>query len=154
MFHQRFLIHAVAVLCCTGMSPAQEQSLKKRDVPKAVLAAFQQSYPRVTIKGYAKETDNGTVVYEVESVEGCIHRDVTYTADGSIVTTEESLAYTELPEPIRDAMTKEYPKAKISVCEKITKGLTTQFELIVQSGKRKNELVFNADGSLEKNEKK
>lgn len=157
MSYRRFLTAfalLVAVMCFANTSPAQEQSLKKKDVPKAILAAFQQSYPKATIKGYAKETDEGTVVYEIESMEGNIHRDVTYTADGTVATIEESLPYAELPEPVRNAVTKEYPKAKVSMCEKVTNGSTTQYELVVRSGKQKNELVYNADGSLVTKEKK
>ncbi len=156
MSHNKSVVIALLIAggCFSDAGFAQEQPVKKKDVPKIVLATFQQSYPKATIKGYAKETDEGTVVYEIESMEGTVHRDVTYTADGNVASVEESLAYSELPESIRDAMTREYPNAKVSMCEKVTKGTVTKFELVVQSGIQKSELVFNADGSLEKTEKK
>ena len=133
---------------------AQEQSLKRADVPKAILDAFRTSYPRAAIKGYSKETDHGTVVFEVESVEGKTHRDVSYTAGGSVVSVEESLGYKDVPQPVRDAVARDYPKSKVRSCEKVIKGPTTQFELLVQSGKQKRELVFNADGTLAEKEEK
>ncbi len=157
MTHKQSLIITallIAVGCFSGAGLAQEQPVKKKDVPKIVLATFQQSYPKATIKGYAKETDEGTVVYEIESMEGTVHRDVTYTADGSVATIEESLPYADLPELVRNAVTKDYPKAKVSMCEKVTKGSTIQYELVVRSGKQKNELVYNTDGSLVTKEKK
>lgn len=157
MTHRLFLftvtLLAAMILVATMCFP-QEQSLKKKDVPKAIMTAFKTSYPKATIKGYSKETDQGTVVYEVESVEGTTHRDITYTADGAVVSFEESLAYKDLPQPVRDALMKEYPKAKVSICEKVIKGSTTQFELLVKSGKQKLELVYNADGTLAEKEKK
>ena len=144
----------VALLVSAGTAGSQEQSIKKKDIPQAILDAFHKSYPNAAIKGYSRETDKGNVVYEIESLEGKIHRDISYAADGSLVSTEESLAYAELPEPVRNAIEKDYPKAKVSICEKVVKGGTTNFELLVRSGKQKQELVFNADGTLVKQEKK
>ena len=157
MTHRLFLIAVTmlaAMIVVTATCFPQEQSLKKKDVPKAILDAFKTSYPKATIKEYSKEIEKGTVVYEVESVEGTTHRDISYTADGAVVSVEESLPYKELPQVVRDALTKEYPKAKVSICEKVIKGSTTQFELLVKSGKQKLELVYNADGTLAEKEKK
>jgi hypothetical protein len=144
----------VAVICISAICFPQEQSLKKKNVPKAILDAFQASYPKATLKGYSKEKDKETVVYEVESVEGKIHRDVSYTVDGAVISVEESLPYDKVPQPVRDALLKEYPKAKVSMCEKVTKGETIQYELLVRSGKQKYELVFNTDGTIVEKEKK
>jgi hypothetical protein len=118
------------------------------------LDAFRKSYPKATVKGYSKETDDVKVVYEVESIEGKKHRDISYTFDGSVITIEESLAYTDIPALIRDVITKDYPKAKVFTCEKVMEGSITQFELLIQMGKKKQELVFNTDGSLVEKEKK
>jgi len=133
---------------------AQEQSIKRKDVPKTILAAFEKTYPKAKIKGYAKEVEEGKTVYEVESVEGTVHRDITYVADGSIVSIEESLPVNKLPDVIRSAAEKQYPKSKISSCEKVTKGTIMQYELVVTTGKQKHELVLNPDGTVAKTEKK
>ena len=133
---------------------AQEHPIKRKDVPKAVLDAFQKSYPKAQIKGYAKEVEQETVLYEVESVEGKVHRDITYLADGTLHTIEETLPFSELPEPVQASVHKEYPKGKVSLCEKLIKGSTIQFELVVTTGKQKYELVLNPDGTVEKTEKK
>lgn len=133
---------------------AQEQSIKRKDVPKAILAAFEKTYSKATIKGYAKEVDDGKTVYEVESVEGTVHRDITYMADGSVVSIEESLPVSELSDVIRNAAEKQYPGSKISGCEKVTKICIMQYELVVTAGKQKHELVLNPDGTIAKVEKK
>ena len=143
----------VASVFLAGTSLAQELSLKKKDVPKAILDAFHKSYPNATIKGYSKETDSGLVSFEIESVEGKTHRDLSYRADGSVVSIEESLPFSDLPEAIRNALKKDYPKAKVSLCEKVVEHGTTTFELVVLSGKHKKELVFNGDGTIVKEEK-
>jgi hypothetical protein len=149
---------AVVLICAMVLlateSPAQEQSIQKKDVPAAILETFQKSYPKAAIKGCSKEMEQGNMTYEIESVEGKVHRDVTFSADGSLISIEESLPYAQLPEPVRNAITKEYPKAKVSLCERVIKGDATQFEVLVVSGKQKYELVLSADGTIVKTEKK
>ena len=154
MKHFIALAIAFSIIVFSATCLSQEQSLKKKDVPKVILDTFHKSYPKADIKGYSKESENGNLSYEIESLEGKTHRDVSYSADGSVVSVEESMVFSDLPEPIRDAIKKDYPKAKVSMCEKVVEGNTTTFELVVRSGRQKYELVFNAEGTLLKQEKK
>jgi hypothetical protein len=66
---------------------------KEKGCSKSSFGSIQNSYPKATIKGYSKETDNEKVVYEVESIERKKHRNISYTSDGRVVTIEESIAY-------------------------------------------------------------
>ncbi|RPH38057.1 hypothetical protein EHM92_01070 [bacterium] len=144
----------IALACAYSTGQSQDQSVQRKDVPPKVLEAFQTSYPRAAIKGYSKEIVHDTVSYEIESVEGKIRRDITYRADGSLVVIEESIPFVDLPEPVRSAIAKGYPKAKVNQCEKIIEGSTTQFEVQLASGKEKLEVVYNADGAVVRKEKK
>jgi len=148
------LILIIAMAIPPGMSFSQEQSLKKKDVPKAIMGAFEKSYPKATIKGFSKETGKDKVVYEIESTEGDLHRDVSYAVDGSVVSVEESMSFKDLPEPVRSAFAQKYPKAKVISCEKVSEGSATQFELLLRAGKKKYEVVFNADGSIAEKEER
>ena len=147
------VLSCIIVLQATAGS-AQEQSIQKKDMPAAVLEVFQKSYPKAIIKGYSKEMERDNLTYEIESVEGKVHRDVTYSADGSLISVEESLPYSQLPEPVRTAIAKEYPKSKVSLCERVMKGDARQFEVLIASGKQKYELVLSGDGTIVKTEKK
>lgn len=40
---------------------AQEVKLKKRQVPRAVISAFESAYPQATIRGFAREKEKGKV---------------------------------------------------------------------------------------------
>lgn len=132
----------------------QEQSVKKNNVPKPILEAFQKAYPKATIKGFSKETDQGKLIYEVESIEGRVSRDISYTADGTVITIEERLPVDELPSAVKSSLAKEFPKVKVSKAEKITKGSTTQYELLLGLGREKHEVVFDGGGTIIRNEKK
>ena len=149
-----FVFVSLILTLLTGSMCAQEQTAWKKDIPKAVLDAFKKSYPNASIQGYSKETENNTVLYEVESTEGTIHRDITYKSDGSLVTIEESFPFEELPEAVRNTIEKKYPKAKIEICEKVTEGSVSRFELLLTWEKKKLEVVLNPDGTVVKTEEK
>ncbi|MBS4029251.1 MAG: PepSY-like domain-containing protein [Ignavibacteriales bacterium] len=131
-----------------------EQTLKKKDVPKAVLQAFAKTYPKATTMGYSKENEGKTIAYEVESKEGTVTRDILYDAKGNVLEVEESVTKDELPQAIRDVIAKDYAKATIEKCEKLTKGEMTQFEIHVTSGKKTSEVLFDSNGKLVEKPKK
>jgi uncharacterized cupredoxin-like copper-binding protein len=142
------LFFALPLLAQKTEKVDEEQTVKRAEVPQNILTAFEKSYPNAKIKGYSKETDEGKVVYEIESKEGKIARDVTYAADGNLVSVEESMLFRQLPKPVQAAMKKEFPKSKTVKCEKILKGSVTQYELVIRSGKKQQEVVFDADGKV------
>ena len=158
MIKSRF-ISAVAILgslllLSTRLIP-QEQSITKKDVPKAVLAAFEKFFPKAHLKGFSKEMDEGRTLFEIESVEGKVNRDVTYTADGTLVSVEETVPVSEFPNSVRTALAKDFPKARISKSEKITKGQTVQYEVVLAVGEKHFEVVYDSSGKVvEKEETK
>jgi uncharacterized membrane protein YkoI len=145
------MLFLALLVCAAGaFSLPQEKEIKKGAVPKAVLSAFAKAYPNAKANEYATETENGKTVYEIESTEGKTKRDITYSADGTLMVTEETVAMGDLPEAVRASLKKDYAKATITRCEKVTEGSTTTYEVAMKSGKKKSEVVFNADGSVVK----
>ncbi len=126
----------------------KEEQITKQEVPAAVLAAFEKAYPKVEIKGYTREEKDGKTVYEVESMERKIHRDVTYFEDGTLYLVEEVVAAKSLPEAVRQTVKKEHPKGKIELAEKITEGATVSYEVVVAAGKKKFEVKLDASGKV------
>ena len=126
----------------------KEKQLAKNDVPAAVLSAFEKAYPKAVVKGYSQEEKDGKTVYEVESLEGKTHRDVSYLADGSLVVTEEVVAAKNLPAAVRQAVIKGHPKGKIALAEKITEGKTIEYEVVVADGKTKIEIKLDVSGKV------
>ena len=61
---------------------AEEHAVKEKDVPPAALAAVAKKYPGARRLGYAKETENGATVYEVQILDGKVKIDVDVTAEG------------------------------------------------------------------------
>jgi hypothetical protein len=148
------LFSLCAILALTFVTSAQEQSVKRSQVPKAILEAFAKAYPNATMKGFSKETENKQTVYEVESVEGKTSRDITYAADGTVISLEESMPFSALPATVQATFKKEFAKAEIRTCEKVVEQGTTKYELLVITGSAREEVVLGADGAILAREKK
>jgi uncharacterized membrane protein YkoI len=129
---------------------AQEKKIQKKDVPPAVLSAFTRAYPKAVIKGTSTEKEEGKTCYEIESVEGTTTRDILYSADGTVVETEEGLALSDLPEAVAKSAAKEFPGAKITRAERSTHGDKVAYELRIMTGKKAKEVVFDVNGAVVK----
>lgn len=147
----RLSLAAALLSSLSLLSQAQEVKLNKRQVPAAVLAAFNSTYPHATIRGYNREKENGNVYYEVESVEGETTRDVLYHRDGTVAEIEESMSLNDLPAGAEAALRARYPSAKISSAERITRGSVIEYEAHAKIGKRTVSMEFNAEGKPLKN---
>jgi len=117
-------------------------------VPAAVITAFKNSYPNATIRGYAREKENGKVFYEIESREGTITRDVLFNPNGTIAEVEESLASTDLPSEVQEAFRKQYPKAVITSAEKTTVGDKVTYEISARLGKKRISMEIDTSGKV------
>lgn len=135
-----------------GSAVSQEVKLKKKQVPGAVIAAFASAYPNATVRGYGRETENGKVYYEIESIEKHTTRDVLYNPDGTVAEIEEGIAVGDLPAEATETLHAKYPRAVITSAEKITRGDITEYEAHAKLGKRRVSMEFDANGKpLSKN---
>ena len=138
---------AALVLGLTATTLAGERQIERKDVPAAVLAAFAGAYPKAEIKGYSTEEENGQTVYEIESVEGLVTRDVTYATNGTLISLEETLDTSALPRKVKSALHKAFPKGKVLKAERITKGTAVTYEFQIEHNGQKSEVVFDPQGN-------
>ena len=113
-------------------APAAQAADPAAALPAPILAAFKKSYPNATIKNASKETEDGKTVWEVESIDNNLTRDIVYNPDGTIVDMEEQFAIASLPAAVTAAVKAKYPKATITLAEKTTAGTKSWFELTLK----------------------
>ena len=131
---------------------AQEKKISKKDVPSAVLAAFDKAYPHAKIRGTSTEVENGRTYFEIESVDGTQARDILYNEDGTVAEVEEIISPGALPAQVKTAVAKEFAKAKIVKVEKTTRGTGVSYEVHVSLGLKKGSIAVDPSGNvLEKN---
>jgi uncharacterized membrane protein YkoI len=140
------IIMSVSLLAVSVV--AQEKKITARDVPAAVMSAFRTAYPNATIRGYAREKENGKVFYEIESREGTTTRDVLFNPDGTVAEVEESVAASDLPAEVQQAFKEKYPKAVITRAKKTTAGDKVSYEIVARQGKRKVTLEVDSSGRV------
>jgi hypothetical protein len=123
----------------------------KKDVPPAVIKAFEQTYPKATVNGYGKEIEHGVTYYELETMDGKTKRDLLYSADGKVAEIEETVSMKDLPAAVSQAFAKESSGAKPSKIEKTTKDEKVMYEFGM--GKGKPEIVIDPSGRIVKESK-
>jgi hypothetical protein len=127
--------------------PAARAGAPAAKLPPAILIAFQQAYPKATIKNAAKETENGKTVWEVESIDNGLARDLIYNADGTVVEMEEQVEPASLPAAVSAAFKAKYPKATITKAEKLMKGTTVTYEMALKGAAVKT-IEITPDGKI------
>lgn len=140
-----FLFLSLCVLTSTSFS--QETKIPKKQVPSAVLKAFKDSYPAAKIRRTNKESKHGMLYYEIESKDGMTKRDVLYTPAGEVSEIEEIIPADQLPSAVKTTVTNQYPHAKIRSVEKNMQGAAVQYEVLLQNGKKKFEVIYSPEGS-------
>jgi uncharacterized membrane protein YkoI len=149
--HVGFLVSLIAALmffACISSFAQSEKKLSSTQLPPAVQAAFHKAYPAAKIKGASSEVENGKTLYEVESVDGSVNRDLLYSADGSVVEIEETIALNALPNEVSNALKTAAGKGKVQKAEKLTKAGTIQYEFVISTGKHKREVVIDPSGKI------
>lgn len=114
-------------------------------LPAAVLSAFRQAYPTAEIKNVVQEREHGKTVWEVESLDAGLGRDLVFDATGTVLELEEEVPAMQVPAAVSAAAAAKYPKATISKAEKVTVGPSITYELTLK-GAAVRVLELTADG--------
>ena len=142
------VLASLAVFClAAAVAAAGEKPMKLRDLPPAVQKAMEQETKGAVVKGYAQETEDGKVFYEVETKRDGVARDVTFDPSGALVAVEEEVTLASIPAAARAAIEKGAAGGKIGIVEKVTEGGQVKYEAHVTKGLKKSEIVVKEDGS-------
>ncbi len=147
------IIALSAVIAFGIQASAQEKKITKKDVPQAVISAFQKAYPDAKVKGYSTETENGKTTFEIESYQGKMTLDVAYLPDGTVTEIEEGVAAGSLPDAVKTAVKTNFPKGKIAKAEKKTVGTVVTYEMKITTGKKSAGVEIDPSGKVIKKAK-
>lgn len=140
----------VVTMLVAGLSAA-EKKVKMQDLPPAVQQAVkEQTKGGATLKGLAKEVEDGKTLYEAEMTVNGHGKDVSFDAAGTVVSVEEEVALDSIPAPAREAIQKAAGTGKIAKVESVTEKGTTFFEAQVKKGIKSSEVKVDAAGKTVK----
>ena len=123
------------------MIKAEAQKCKAKDMPPAVMVAFNKDYPNIKKIYCGKDSIN----YQVSFFNGKAPVSVTYDAKGKRMITEMQMAVEDIPQSITDYVQKNYPGEIFQDVAQITnvEGLVT-YEVQVKD----MDLIFDAKGGF------
>ncbi len=136
------VLSSVAILVTAG-----EKAVKLQDLPPAVQKAMQEHTKGAVVKGYAQETEDGKVFYEVETKVDGHGRDLSFDPAGNLVVVEEEVALDSVPAAAKAAIVRAAGSGKVGMVEKVTKGSEVTYEAHVTTGGKKSEVLVKPDGS-------
>jgi uncharacterized membrane protein YkoI len=138
---------AAGVLLLASGASAQEKKIKRSDLPPAVEKTVAAQSAGATIHGFSTEKENGQTLYEVEMTVSGHSKDVSMTADGSIVEVEEQVALDALSPEVKTGLQAKAGNGKILKVESLTKkGKLVAYEAKVEANGKKTEIQVGPDG--------
>jgi uncharacterized membrane protein YkoI len=144
----------VAVPMIFGQASASEKELKKDQLPKAVIAAFEKAFPNAKELEFEEALFDGKTTYEVEYKKDGKEYEFLYSTEGVLIQKEEDIDVKTLPDPVIQAILKAHPKAEIKEAEKLIKpdGTVTGYEVGIKVAGKELELELDVNGKILKTE--
>ena len=149
------VVSLLGLALLAGAAGAQEKKVDVEKLPRAVADAVKTKFPGAKLVGASTEKEGDKTVYEVSIKHKGSNIDVTLEPDGKIVSVEKEIAAKDLPKAVRTALEAKFAGATYKKVEEITKDREVTYEvLLVTSGKKTLEVVFDPKGKLVKQEEK
>jgi hypothetical protein len=142
-----FVAMVASGLLLAGTASAQEKKIKRSDLPPAVEKTVAEQSKGATIRGFSTEQEKGQTLYEVEMTVSGHSKDVSMTADGTIVEVEEQVAMDSLSAEVKAGLQAKAGAGKILKVESLTKkGKLVAYEAQVETNGKKSEVQVGPDG--------
>jgi hypothetical protein len=142
-----FVAMVASGLLLAGSASAQEKKIKRSDLPPAVEKTVAEQSKGATIRGFSTEQEKGQTLYEVEMTVSGHTKDVSMTADGTIVEVEEQVAMDSLSAEVKAGLQAKAGAGKILKVESLTKkGKLVAYEAQVETNGKKSEVQVGPDG--------
>lgn len=120
-----------------------------KDLPEAVRKTVEEQRKGATLRGLAREVENGKTFYEAELKVNGHNKDVLIDPSGAVVEIEEQVSLSSLPAAVKATILKKAGKGKVTAVESITRNNAIEaYEAHVKTAGKKSEIKVGADGKL------
>ena len=139
-----------ALVAGPGIAQDSEKKVKMADLPPAVQQAVKEHSKEGKLRGLATEMDKGKRVYEAELTVAGHSKDITFDAEGQVLSVEEETTLASIPPLARAAIESAAGQGKVLEVETVTEGGITFYEAQLKTGSKKSEIKVDAAGALVK----
>jgi hypothetical protein len=148
----------LAALLVPGLR-ADEEKVPLDKLPKTVVNAVKDRFPRGELVEASKETEDGKTEYEVSLKRGEHHIDVMVTPEGKITLIEKTIDIDDLPKKVSAAVKAKHPKGKVTKAEEVItvsddKETLDYYEVDVEENGKSVEIKVLINGKIKAEEKK
>jgi len=137
---------ALFLALCFVVGAGSAQAQRSDTLPTAVASAFREAYPNAKTLHVSRESRDGKIVYEIESQDGPMRRDLIYSLEGQSIEIEDILPADSVPAPVRAAVERDLPGATILGAERVTTGTVIVYEVQVRKNARTRILTYDPAG--------
>lgn len=134
----------LALLLVAGVGSAMGQ--RSDTLPTVVATAFRASYPNATILHVSREPQDGKIVYEIESRDGSMRRDLLYSPAGQVIEIEEMMPADSVPAAVRAGLERDLPGATLVGAERVMRGEVVTYEVQAKKNGRTRYLTYDPQG--------
>src|SRR5881296_49813 len=144
---------SIGALAVEKQSEEKPQTVTLADLPAPARAAVEKWLAGGTVQKIEKEEEAGKVIYDVEATVKGKHAETDIAADGTVLTTEEEVAFDSLPKAVREAAEKYFGSAKgLNASKELEKGKAS-YEVEGRKDDKKVTLKFDDTGKVLEEEK-
>ena len=142
-----------------GGDDKKAEKLTVDKIPKKVMDAIKNRFPKAEITSAEKEIEDGKVVYDIALKHEGRKYEMDIQEDGTIVEIEKEIKLKDLPEAVAKAIKAKYPDAKIEEIMEVNKVKGKEekpdhYEVVLETkDKKKMEVTVSLDGKTIKGEK-
>jgi hypothetical protein len=134
------------ILLLTTLALAGEHKLDPAALPAAVTAAVQARVPGAIVVGASQEGK----AYEARVTLAERRLDLTFSADGTWLEEEETVAADALPDAVKGTLAARWKGWTIARAERAETPKGTNFEVVVRSGERSAEVALTEVGVVKR----
>ena len=143
---------AVAIIAGTGIKAVakeeEEEALSMSQLPAAAQKTIKAQVSQEDIQKITKEDEDGKAAFEVKVVKGDKKSEVTVAADGTLLSVEEEVALSDVPEAARKTLVDQIAGGKTGKIEKVTENGKTVYETIIKKGDKRSEIQVDPAGKV------
>ncbi len=119
MMRTNWMIAVGMAMTCLVLAAGCSQTVDLNQVSPPAAEAVKKAFPAASITKATLESGGTPKLYEVGLAQGEQVMEVTVSDDGSVVEVETVMALSEVPEPVREAVTKAVGDGKLFKLEKV-----------------------------------
>lgn len=138
----------LAMQIAPAFAKSTAQKLRSSDLPAAVTASLNRLYPNAKVTQFVSEDEQGRQVFDVETAENGIERDLLIDPNGTVIEIGEHMKVSDLPAPVVSAVKSAHPHGKIEEAELKTASGENYYEVLVESGGTDIELRISTSGII------